>query len=272
MTFTPPLVDTSENPAFPDQKTPRLTLITGAGSGMGQHAAQAFAAAGYRVAAADISRPAAEKTVSALAGSGHRAFVVDISDEVQVARLFDEVERELGAVDVLQTFAGVMIYPSDGKRPSIADSSLSDWERTFAVNSRGTFLCVREFLRRRRGRGVDAGRVITISSSNAQLGGYNGSAAYIASKGAVLSLTKIAAREAAPMGITVNCIAPGAVDSPMLRAVMPRDLDAAHSEKVPMGRIGLPEDVSAAALYLASPAAGYVTGCCIDVNGGLRMQ
>jgi 3-oxoacyl-[acyl-carrier protein] reductase len=140
------------------------------------------------------------------------------------------------------------------------------------VNARGTFLTIREMLRRRTQRPVPHGRIVNISSSAAQLGGYNGSSAYVASKGAVLSLTKVAAREAAPLGITVNAIAPGAIDTPLLREVMPPERDAAYLERVPAGRIGQPSDVAAAVAYLVSIEAGYVTGCCLDVNGGLRMQ
>jgi len=148
----------------------------------------------------------------------------------------------------------------------------SGQERTFAVNAMGSFLTIREMLRWRSRRPVEHGRIVNISSSAAQIGGYNGSAAYVSSKGAILSLTKLAAREAAPLGITVNAIAPGPIDTPLLRAIMPSEKDAAYAERIPMARIGRPDDVVAALAYLVSVEAGYVTGACLDVNGGLRMQ
>ena len=135
-----------------------------------------------------------------------------------------------------------------------------------------SFLTIREMLRRRSQRSVEHGRIVNISSSAAQIGGYNGSAAYVSSKGAILSLTKLAAREAAPLGVTVNAIAPGTIDTPLLRSVMPTERDAAYAEKIPMARIGKPADVVAAFSYLVSVDAGYVIGSCLDVNGGLRMQ
>jgi len=248
----------------------RVALVTGGGSGLGRATCVSLALAGYQVAVADRSEEAAAETVANLAGHG-RAFAVDVIQEDQVVQLFDAVETQLGLVDALFNFAGVMIAPP-GRRPSIVDASLQDWEQTFAVNARGTFLCLRDMLRRRQRKPVEHGRIVNVSSTAAQIGGYNGSAAYIASKGAILSLTKIAAREAAPLAITVNCIAPGAVDTPMLRAAMPAEADAAYVKNVPLARIGRPEDVATAAVFLASVEAGYVTGSCLDVNGGLRMQ
>lgn len=254
-----------------DQKITRIALVTGGGSGLGRATAQMLAAAGYQLAVVDRSIDAANQTLAGLVES-HKAYLTDITQEAQVSHLFNAVEAELGPVDVLLNFAGVMITPPGGQRPSIVDASLEHWEQTFAVNARGSFLCLREMLRCRQRRPVEHGRIINVSSTAAQIGGYNGSAAYIASKGAILSLTKIAAREAAPMGITVNCIAPGAMDTPMLRAVMPVEADAAYVKNVPLGRVGNAQDVASAALFLASAEAGYITGSCIDVNGGMRMQ
>lgn len=249
----------------------RIAIVTGGASGMGLASAQYLAEAGVHVALLDIDSAAAAAAGS-LPGTGHRGLAVDVSQEEDVAAAFATVEAELGPVSILANCAGIFPWPASNERPAITNTSVAEWEQVFAVNALGSFLTLREMLRRRTHRPVEHGRVVNISSSAAQLGGYNGSAAYVASKGAILSLTKLAAREAAPLGITVNAIAPGTIDTPLLRKIMPRERDATYAERIPMGRIGTPSDVVAAFAYLVSPEASYVTGMCLDVNGGLRMQ
>ena len=250
----------------------RTALVTGGAGGLGLATAMAFAAAGIRVMVADINQAKAVQAAAELGGSGHRGFGLNVADEAGVASVFETIERECGPIDILAHFAGILGYTPDGRRAQIADESVENWDHTMEINLKGTFLCIREMLRCRRKLAVPHGRIITTSSMVAQSGGVNASGAYAASKGAVLSLTKMAAREAAPMGITVNSIAPGAVDTPMLRSVMPPERDAAYIQSIPMGRIGIPQDIAAAALFLASETAGFVTGSCLDVNGGMRMQ
>lgn len=249
----------------------RVAAITGGASGMGLAAAQRLAADGVTVVLLDLNAQASEKA-AALTGSGHRAIALDVSREGNVAAAFEQIETEVGPVSILANFAGIFPWPKSGVRPQIVETSAEEWERTFSVNALGTFLTIREMLRWRDKKPVAHGRIVNISSSAAQIGGYNGSAAYVSSKGAILSLTKLAAREAAPLGITVNAIAPGTIDTPLLRTIMPVEKDAAYVEKIPMGRIGTPDDVVAALAYLVSVEASYVTGACLDVNGGMRMQ
>jgi 3-oxoacyl-[acyl-carrier protein] reductase len=250
----------------------RIALITGGASGMGLATARLFAAEGFLVAIGDLPGSAIVNALKSLQGSGHGAFPFDISDETQVADGFAQIEKTLGPIAVLITSAGVTGFPRNGQRVCIEELALDDWERTMAVNARGTFLCIREMLRWRREQPVSEGRIITISSSAAQTGGIKSGPAYVASKGAVMSLTKVAAREAAALGITVNTIAPGAVDTPMLRAGMPPEMDAAYCATIPIPRLAQPEEIAATALFLASSQASYMTGSCIDVNGGSRMQ
>jgi 3-oxoacyl-[acyl-carrier protein] reductase len=250
----------------------RIALVTGGGSGLGLATAKVFASAGMIVAVADLSVHSAIGAAAALHGEGHRGVGVDVADEAEVARMFDAVERDAGPVAVLAHFAGVAGHNDAGVRPPIVDETVANWDRTLAINLRGTFVCIREMLRRRRVTPVAHGRIVTISSLAAKVAVPGGSAAYAASKGGVLSLTRLAAREAAPLGITVNSIVPGAIDTPMLRTVMPRERDTEYSKAVPMGRVGLPDDVAAAALFLASEEASYITGSAVDVNGGLFMQ
>jgi NAD(P)-dependent dehydrogenase (short-subunit alcohol dehydrogenase family) len=147
-----------------------------------------------------------------------------------------------------------------------------DWDYTFGVNVRGIFLCVREYLRARAKTPVAHGRIVAISSAAAQIGGYRGSADYIASKAAVIALIKVAARQGAKHGITANCIAPGPIDTPMFREAVPVGAEGPMLSHVPLGRLGQPVEAASAIAYLASPEAAYVTGSTIDVNGGYTMR
>jgi len=166
----------------------------------------------------------------------------------------------------------VLLFSANGERPPITDITLADWDRTQTVNSTGTFLLLREYLRGANRRRIENGRFVGFSSVAAQLGGYRSSSAYIASKGAVMALIKAGARESAHLGITVNAVAPGLIDAPMLRLSLPPGNDATAAANIPLNRIGTPEDVAGAVAFLMGADASYVTGAVIDVNGGYRMQ
>ncbi|WP_246666077.1 SDR family oxidoreductase [Aquamicrobium sp. LC103] len=226
---------------------------------------------GFRVLAADLDLAAAEQIVVGLEGDGHRAARLDVTDEGAVADLFAAAGDD-GEIASVIAAAGILLFAPNGERPPITDIKLEDWELTQRVNSTGTFLLLREYLRARTVRPVPAGRFVGFSSVAAQLGGYRSSAAYIASKNAVLGLIKAGAREAAPLGITVNAVAPGLIDAPMLRLSLPPEQDGAVSAAIPLGRIGTPEDVAGAVSFLLGSDAAYLTGAVIDVNGGYRMQ
>jgi 3-oxoacyl-[acyl-carrier protein] reductase len=252
----------------------RIALITGGAGGIGLATAQRFARDGLRVVLADRNLDQAVAAAKSL-GEQHGAVQIDVSDETSVVAAFADVEQRFGPVAVLMTGAGMLGPAGGAERPLIRTTTLGEWEQVFSVNARGTFLCIRELARRREASPVAHGRVITISSTAAQVGGYQANSAYIASKGAVLSLTKAAARELAPLGITANAIAPGPIDTPMLHAARGTaggDEGFSRLSMIPAGRIGRPEEIAAAAAYLASEDAGFVTGAVLDVNGGLRMQ
>lgn len=254
---------------------PRTALITGGAGSLGLASAAALAREGVKVAIADLDGAAARAAAATLPRGPHVGVEIDVAGERSVEQGFDAAEVALGPVAILVTFAGYIGQRQDEARPSLADIDLDRWERLFAVNSRGTFLCLREMARRRRSEPVENGRIITVSSAAAQIGGYQANAGYIASKGAVLSLTKGAARDLASLGITVNCIAPGPIDTPMLaeaRGKAEGDKGFANLTMLPAGRIGRPEEVAAAVRYLSSADAGFLTGVTLDVNGGLRMQ
>jgi len=250
----------------------RVAIVTGGGRGIGAEIAQVLAAANCVVAVADIDGANASATAAALAGSGHIGITLDVSDEGAVEAAFERVELELGPVAVLVCAAGKLLL-QDGRRPLITETALGNWQEMLAVNTTGPFLCARAMLRRRTDNPVPNGRIVTFSSCAAQLGGYNASAAYIAAKAAVLGLTKAIAREAAPLGITANAIAPGIIDTEMLRlAAGGAGKTPANPAAVPLGRIGTAREVADAVGFLVSEAASYVTGTTMDVNGGYRMQ
>lgn len=252
-------------------KDERLFVVTGGGRGIGESVCQVLAASGLRIAVVDIDSANAERVAQSL-GDGHRGYICDVSDEASVQKLFDDVEQQQGLVAGLVCVAGLLIMPG-GERPLIRDMTLDIWEKSFAVNTRGAFLCSREYLRKREAQPVEHGRVIFFGSVAAQLGGYRSSAAYIGAKAGLMGYAKAFARESAHLGITSNCIAPGLIDTEMLRSTVTSSgaLNAA-AQNIPLGRIGTPDDVAQAVRYLASREASYITGNVIDVNGGYRMQ
>ncbi len=249
----------------------RRILVTGGARGIGAVIAQRLADEGVAVVVADLDADKSADLAGSLPGSGHSGLAMDVGDEASVARGFERAE-DAGPLTGLVCNAGVLLLGEDGQRTPIADMEMDDWERTHRVNLTGTFLSIREFLRRRHAAPVSNGRIVTFTSSAAQLGGFRSSSSYISSKAGVIGLTKATAREAAPLGVTCNAVAPGLIDAPMLRLSLAEGDEAAAAANIPLGRIGQPEDVAAAVSYLLSEGASYVTGSVIDVNGGYRMQ
>lgn len=249
----------------------RIALVTGGAGGLGLATARRFASDGMTVAVADIDGAAARKAAAGLDGEGHRGLALDVSREEAVVAAFDLVEAGMGPVSVLAHFAGTLGAGGSAVGIPLSQSSVEDWDAVMAVNARGTFLCVREMARRRRSTPVEHGRIITVSSLAGEAGGLQSGAAYSASKAAVLGLTRTAARDLGPIGITVNAIAPGPIDTPML-ARSASGGSYTMLDSVPLRRIGTPDEIAEAASFLASVGAGFVTGATIDVNGGLLMH
>ena len=248
----------------------RIALITGGAQGIGAEVARVLAKDGLTAAVADLDAAKASRLVESL-GPKHGAFAVDVSDEASVVRLFDEIERKLGKVSVLVHCAGMRIVNSDGSRQATAETSLDEWNRTMAVNVTGGFLTAREFIRRLPA-DVEHGRIVTVSSIAGQVGGIQSGVSYTTSKAAILGLTKSLARELAPRRITVNCVAPGMIDTAMLRQTNDPKNDEHFAQTIPLRYIGMPNDVAATVSFLVSPGGRYMTGATLDVNGGLRMQ
>lgn len=251
--------------------TSRNVFVTGAASGIGAEICRTLARRGDRICLADLNEERAQEVADSLEESPdgpHLVVKLDVGSEAQVIDGFARAERELGPISVLVASAG--IFQRDADATSVTGNSLEDWELTEKINGRGTFLCVREFLRARKANPVEHGRAITFASIGAQLGVVSANVAYAASKAAVMGITKCAAREGASLGVTTNCIAPGFIETPMTAEAFD-DRDAV-AKTVPLGRLGKASEVAALAQFLASEEAGYITGTTIDINGGLRFN
>jgi 3-oxoacyl-[acyl-carrier protein] reductase len=244
----------------------RVVIVTGAGQGIGREYARQFAAAGAIAVAADIDGPRAESVQREIEATGGRAMAVrvDIGDERSVAEMTETVVSRYGRIDVLVNNAAIF---ATLKKQAFDEIPLDEWEQVMRINVTGTFLCTRAVAPTMRRAGW--GRVINISSVAVTLGAVN-YLHYVTSKAAVIGMTNSLARELGPHGITVNCIRPGAVATEVERAVNPtqeRRAALLTLQCVPKGQ--LPEDLVGLAVFLASPAAGFISGQTISCDGGL---
>jgi meso-butanediol dehydrogenase / (S,S)-butanediol dehydrogenase / diacetyl reductase len=248
----------------------KVALVTGAGSGIGRATAELFARSGARVAIADRDESAAAEAVGSVVAAGGVAVAlrVDVSDAAQVAAAVERTLTEYGAIDVLVNNAGI------GIAGDVISTTPADLDRVLAVNVRGVFNGCRAAIPRMLDRG---GGVIVNVASAAALSAVPERAAYIASKGAVIALTKAIAVDFMARGIRCNCVAPGTIDSPWVERITAGYSDPAAArqrmvERQPIGRLGRPDEVAQAILYLASPEADFVHGTCLVIDGGMTAR
>jgi NAD(P)-dependent dehydrogenase (short-subunit alcohol dehydrogenase family) len=248
----------------------RIALVTGAGSGIGRACAVACAEAGADVACADVDEEAASEIASAVTALGRRALAihVDVAVEDEVEGAFRQIDESLGPVDVVFANAGIA-----GAGGDIEEWTMTDWGAVIGVNLTGVFLTMRAAARRMGPRGY--GKIVVTGSLYSVTGDrFFGAYGYAAAKGGVLSLVRTAAIHLAPKGIRVNAILPGYFRTQIGGGHMLSDDPEAVefrqmlAERIPLGRLGEPEDMKGLAVFLASPASDYVTGAGIPIDGG----
>ncbi len=253
--------------------TDKVALVTGAGGGIGRACAIALAEAGAHVVVVDINAATAEQTAAEVMGFQRRgmALAADVGDVGEIDRIVRETMAEFGRIDIAVNNAGVT------RRADIMDLTEADWDRIHRVNAKGVFFCLqrvaREMIPRREG------RIINIASIAGR--GYAGAsnAAYAASKGAVISLTKTASQQLAKHNLNVNSICPGVTRSALSDANLRvrahnegltiEEIERRRAAVIPLNRVNEPEDIAAMAVFLASPGARNITGQCYNVDGGL---
>jgi NAD(P)-dependent dehydrogenase (short-subunit alcohol dehydrogenase family) len=244
----------------------KVALITGGASGIGRATALLFAREGAAIALADVNASAGQRVADEIIQSGGSAFfeLVDVTRAADCHRLVESAIREFGRIDILFNNAGVI------RRATVLELREEDWDRVMAVNVKSIYLLSREVIPHMQRAG---GGTIVNTASGWGLAGGAKAAVYCASKGAVVLLTKAMAIDHGPQKIRVNCICPGDTDTGMLREEAQQLGEEngrflAQSAKRPLGRVGTPEEIAQAVLYLASDASSFVTGAALVVDGG----
>lgn len=244
--------------------TGQVALVTGAGSGIGRTTSIAFARAGAAVVVADVDEAAVRKLADELTAEGRKALPVrcDVGEEAEVKAMLEKTKAEFGRLDAAFNNAAVQSPATD-----TADLTAEEWDRVSRVNIRGVFLCMKYELQLMRGQTSGA---IVNCSSNSGLVGVPGRAAYATAKHGMLGLTKCTAIDYAPKGIRINAICPGTISTPMVMDMFKTgDLqESVVAALAPINRLGTPEEIADAVLWLCSPFSSYVIGQAIAVDGG----
>ncbi len=241
----------------------KIAIVTGSGSGIGRATAKLFAQEGARLVLVDLDEPSVATTADEIKQTGGEALAikVDVTQPEQVSAMVDEVLGRFGQIDILVNNAGII---RDAMSWRMTDT---DWSRVLEVNLTGSFLCCRAAIPSMRSRNY--GKIINTSSISAL--GNPGQVNYSAAKAGIMALTKTLSLELARSGINVNCVAPGSIDTPMVKSMPQHIIDRMVEEKVPLRRMGHPDEVAKLHLFLASDDSSYITGQVIFIDGGVSV-
>ncbi|MBS3918650.1 MAG: 3-oxoacyl-[acyl-carrier-protein] reductase [Deltaproteobacteria bacterium] len=241
----------------------KVALVTGAAQGIGKAIALLLAKNGAGVVVSDINLEKAQETANEIQGMGRRSFAikVNVADLKDVERMVEAIVEQFGRIDILVNNAGIT------RDRLILRMTEEDWDAVLNVNLKGTFNCTKAAIRHMSKQ--KSGKIVSIASVSGEMGN-PGQANYAASKAGVIGFTKTIAREFAGRGINVNAIAPGYIQTPMTDAV-PEKAKEELKRMIPMERLGQPEDVAQAVLFLVSENSSYITGQVLNVNGGIYM-
>ncbi|MCS6924539.1 MAG: SDR family oxidoreductase [Candidatus Binatia bacterium] len=246
----------------------KVALVTGGASGIGRATALAFAREGAKVVVSDVVSSGGEETVALIRGAGGDALFVkaDVAQPAEVNALISQVVATYGRLDCAFNNAGI-----EGVMASTVECTEENWDRTLAINLKGVWLCMKAEIAQMLKQG---GGAIVNTASVAGLVGFAGLPAYVASKHAVVGLTKAAALEYAKSGIRINAVCPGVIHTPMVERLFQRNPQAGEriAALEPVGRLGKPEEIAEAVVWLCSDAASFVTGLPMAVDGGLIAQ
>ncbi len=242
----------------------KIALVTGAGSGIGESIARALSDEGARMALVDIDPDELQRVSGSIQKTSptSTAFRADVSKSSEVAKLVDDVMTEFHRIDIIVNNAGIC------PRTNFLDIAEEEWDQVMAVNLKSTFMVSQQFFPHMIKQGY--GRIVNIGSAAGKTGGLQVGAHYSASKAAIACLTKTLALNGAAAGINCNSVCPGVIDTAMTNSIGEKKI-ASYRGAIPIGRVGKPEEVAKAVVFLCSDAADYITGASIDVNGGLVM-
>jgi len=247
----------------------KVVIITGGGSGIGAATARKMAKEGAKVVLADLHPGNLAKMETEIKAVGRPclALPMDVADEAGVRDMAERTKDHFGGIDLLVNNAGISPKHA-GKKQTLWEMSVSEWDKVMAVNIRGAFLCCRYAVPEMIKRG--GGAIVNVSSQAAKAGSVITGGHYVISKAGVVGLTKILARETAEYGIRVNAVAPGRIDTPMIWDVPP-EVNEQVRNNIPLKRLGKPEEVAEGILFLLSESSSFITGFVMDINGGSGM-